>query len=202
MRTTSTLIFVAPILAISMSAAVANKNLSNTSLPIANVATFAVIGTGEPRFSSHLFVAATVDAPSITLDHVWARASPGNSTTAAAYLTVTNGGQPDHLVSVSTPVAATAELHETINDNGIMKMRPVAPIALDPGKPVSFQPGGYHVMLMGLKNPLKAGDSFPLTLTFEHAKPLTVTVHVETVGAAGMGHGAMHDTPAPVGDKP
>ena len=140
---------------------------------------------------SHQFTLAAADASDITLDHVWARASAGNATTGAAYLTVTDHGRPDRLVGVSTPVAATAELHETIHDNGVMKMRPVAGIALEPGKPMTFSPGGYHVMLMGLKSPLKAGDKFPLTLTFEHAQPITVTGTVEAVGGAAMDHGSM-----------
>lgn len=153
------------------------------------------------------FTVAAADASDISLEHVWARASAGNATTGAAYLTVTDNGSPDRLVGVSTPVAAMAELHETINDNGVMKMRPVAGIALKSGKPVTFMPGGYHVMLMGLKAPLKAGDSFPLTLTFEHAQPITVTAHVEAVGGAGMDHGTMQgkpgmNMPGQMGSKP
>jgi hypothetical protein len=161
---------------------------------------------------SYHFTAAAADASDISLDHVWARASAGNATTGAAYLTVTDHGRPDRLVGVSTPVAATAELHETINDNGVMKMRPVAGIALEPGKPVKFSPGGYHVMLTGLKSPLKAGDSFPLTLAFEHAQPITVTAAVEAVGAAmdrggmsGMsmsGQGGMPGMSGQMGSKP
>jgi copper(I)-binding protein len=74
-----------------------------------------------------------------------------------------------------------------------MKMRPVPSVALDTGKPVTLKPGGLHVMLMGLKAPLKAGDSFPLTLTFTHAPPLTVTVKVEAGGGSGMqGMPSMH----------
>ena len=65
-----------------------------------------------------------------------------------------------------------------------MRMRPLAGIALEPGKPVTLAPGGYHVMLMGLKAPLKQGDQFPLTLTFERAPPMTVTVNVEALGAS------------------
>jgi len=152
------------------------------------------------------FTVAAADESDISLEHVWARASAGNATTGAAYLTVTDNGRPDRLVGVSTPVAAMAELHETINDNGVMKMRPVAGVALEPGKPVTFMPGGYHVMLMGLKNPLKAGDSFPLTLNFEHAQPITVTAHVEAVGGAGMGSmGGMQGMPGmsgQMGSKP
>jgi periplasmic copper chaperone A len=136
---------------------------------------------------TYRFTLAANDGLGISLTHVWARATAGAATTAAAYFTVTSKGVPDHLVSVSTPIG-TADLHETINDNGVMKMRPVASIALDPGKPVTFKPGGYHVMLTGLKDPLKSGDSFPLTLTFEHAQPVSVTVKVEAAGGGGMGN--------------
>lgn len=137
---------------------------------------------------TYQFTVAPANASGITLQHVWARASAGVATTGAAYLTVTDNGQPDRLVGVSTPVAATAQLHETIDDQGVMKMRAVPGIDLVPGKPVSFQPGGYHVMLMGLQSPLKAGDTFPLTLTFEHAPPITATVKVEAAGAAATPH--------------
>src|SRR5208337_4082426 len=119
----------------------------------------------------------------------------GLGTTGAAYLTVTNKGPADHLIGVSTPIAATAELHETINDNGVMKMRPVTSIALEPARPVTFAPGGYHVMLTGLKSALKAGDSFPLTLNFEHARPITVAGKVEAAMGGGMGHGTMGAMP-------
>jgi hypothetical protein len=152
---------------------------------------------------SSQFTVAAVDPSAISLEHVWARATPGTATTGAVYLTVTDNGRPDRLVGVSTPIAAMAEMHETIHDNGVMKMRPVAGgIALDPGKPVTFTPGGYHVMLTGLKSPLKAGDSFPLTLTFEHARSITVSVHVEAMGAGGMNHDGMQSMPGMQDQKP
>ncbi len=151
----------------------------------------------------HFTVAAT-DASGITLEHIWARARAGKTSTCAAYLTVTDNSTPDRLVGVSTPAAAAAELHETINENGVMKMRSVAAIVRDPDKPVTLSPGGYHVMLMGLKSPLKAGDSFPLPIAFEHAQPITVTVKVEAVGASGMehDHGAMGSMPGQMGHTP
>jgi len=133
---------------------------------------------------TYRFTVAAADSSGISVEHVWARASAGNATTGAAYLTVTDNGQPDRLVGASTPVAATAELHETIDDHGVMKMRPVAALELAHGQPVTLKPGGYHVMLMGLKNPLKTGDSFPLTLTFDKAAPITVQVKVGAMGAA------------------
>ena len=75
-------------------------------------------------------------------------------------------GIADRLTGVSTPVAGTAELHQTINENGVLRMRPVSDgMALPPGHAVTFAPGGLHVMLMDLKRPLTQGDVFPLTLT-------------------------------------
>jgi copper(I)-binding protein len=71
-----------------------------------------------------------------------------------------------------------------VNDNGVMRMRPVPGLPLETGKPVVLKPGSYHVMLMGLKQQLKPGDSFPVTLTFEHAAPVTATVMVGTAGAS------------------
>ena len=129
-----------------------------------------------------LLLTAAGDPPPFQIDHPWARASAGAAKTGAAYLTITDQGPPDRLTGVSTPVADTAELHESMADMGTMKMRPLSGLTLAPGKPVTLAPGGYHVMLLGLKAPLKAGDTFPLTLRFEHAEPLTVTVAVEPIG--------------------
>jgi copper(I)-binding protein len=148
-------------------------------------------------FPALVLLVAAGDASSIQIDHPWARATAGMSTTGAAYLTVTDNGPPDELTGASTPVAATADLHETTSDSGgasmngmnmsgmggTMKMRPVASIALPTGKPVTLAPGGYHVMMTGLKAPLKQGDTFPLTLRFAHAPPQTVSVQVQAIGA-------------------
>lgn len=123
----------------------------------------------------------------IQVDHAWARPTIGSSTTSAAYFTITDSGAPDRLVSVATPVAGHADVHESVDDHGVMKMRGVSGIALETGKPVRFAPGGYHVMLMELKQPLKPGDSFPITLRFEHAAEVTVNVTVQQT--AGQGHG-------------
>ncbi len=137
----------------------------------------------SPMLPLLLFLAAAGDPPPIQIDHPWARASAGAAKTGAAYLTITDQGQPDQLTGASTPIAASAELHESMDDMGMMKMRPIAGLTLTPGKPVKLAPGGYHLMLMGLKAPLKAGDTFPLTLQFTHAPPQTVTVTVEPIGA-------------------
>jgi copper(I)-binding protein len=123
-------------------------------------------------------------ADGVTVQQAWARASAGTAITGAAYVTLMGGDQPDSLVGASTPVAATAEVHETTNDNGIMKMRPVGTIAIPPHQMVTLSPGGYHVMMTGLKHKLVAGESFPLTLTFTHTAPITVDVKVQAVGSA------------------
>ena len=95
----------------------------------------------------------------IAVSNAWARATPGTATTGAAYVTITDNGSPDRLTGFSTPVAGTAQLHEMKTVNGVMKMREVAGIPLQTGKPVTLAPGGYHVMLTRLKHPLKEGDT-------------------------------------------
>lgn len=123
----------------------------------------------------------------ITIQNPWARASAGQTGNSAAFLTLVGTGPADRLVSVSAPVAAKVELHETTNDAGIMKMRPVTGVDVEPGKPAVLAPGGLHIMLIGLMQPLRTGDHFPLTLTFAHAAPMTVTVQVAPAGAPGPG---------------
>jgi len=123
----------------------------------------------------------------------WARATPGGATTAAAYMTIMSP-TADRLVGVSTPAAAKAELHTMTMTGTVMKMRQIAAIDLPAGQPVTLKPGGMHIMLTGLAQPLKQGQSFPLTLTFAKGGTREVTVAVEKVGAmgpAGATSGAM-----------
>ena len=121
-------------------------------------------------------------ADTISVTDAWARASAGSATVGAVYATVTGGAQADQLVGVSTPVAAKAEAHESFTENGVMKMRPAPNVAIPPNKAVTFAPGGYHIMLLGLRQPLRAGQDFPLTLTFAHTAPVTVDVKVQPLG--------------------
>ena len=124
----------------------------------------------------------------VAVHEAWARASAGAATTGVVYVILMGGDQVDTLVDVSTPVAGAAEVHESVNDNGVMKMRSVAGVSIPAHSMVTFSPGGYHIMLMGLKRPLAAGQSFPLTLRFVHTAPVTVDVTVRGLGhAAPMG---------------
>ncbi len=114
----------------------------------------------------------------------WARATIGQVKTGAAYLTVINhGAAGDRLLAVSTPVAAKAQLHSNIVDAGVMKMRPVEAIEIEAKSSTALEPGGVHVMLMGVQIPLKEGDAFVMTLTFETAGSVDVDVHVQGIAA-------------------
>lgn len=123
-------------------------------------------------------------AGDITVVAPWARATPGGAKVGGAYLEVkAAAGAGDRLVSVSSPAAGTVEIHEHINDGGIMKMRRIEGLAVPGGGSVTLKPGGYHLMLMDLKQPLKQGDKVGLTLTFEKAGTLAVEGPVAPLGA-------------------
>lgn len=126
---------------------------------------------------------------SVVVAQPWSRATAPGAANGAAYLTLSNDGSTaDRLVAASAPVAAKVELHTHLMDNGVMRMRPVeGGIDVDPGAPVVLQPGGLHVMLMGLKAPLQQGQTFPLTLRFEKGGEGMVEVMVQAAGAMGMG---------------
>ena len=139
-----------------------------------------------------LVVAAclVVASPALTqtgqleVSDAWARATPAKAENGVAYLTIRTP-TPDRLVSVSSPVAKTAELHTMEMAGMVMKMRPLAGLDIPAGQSVTLKPGGEHIMLMGLNGRLRGGQSFPLTLTFEKAGAREVTVSVEKAGAAG-----------------
>lgn len=112
--------------------------------------------------------------------------APGG--TGVVYMIVMNhGADDDDLTGLSTPVADKAEMHRSMEMNGMSHMEAVADLPVKANGAVMFEPGGLHVMLTGLKQPLKIGDSFPLTLTFAKAGPVTVTVSVQQIKAKPMG---------------
>ena len=121
----------------------------------------------------------------IEVSSAWARATTPHAQSGGIFLTLTDHGTADRLVSVSTPVAETAELHETIDDHGIMRMRGAPGLALPPNGTVTLKPGGLHIMLFGLKRALARGERFPVDLVFEHAPSVRVMVVVGGAGDSG-----------------
>ncbi|OWW21510.1 copper chaperone PCu(A)C [Noviherbaspirillum denitrificans] len=122
----------------------------------------------------------------------YARATAPNQPAGGAYVTIENKGKAgDKLIGASSPVAKSVEVHTMAMEGNVMKMREVGQLEIPASARVEMKPGdGYHLMLMGLRQPLKAGDSFPLTLVFEKAGKAEVKVKVQEKKDAG--HGGMH----------
>lgn len=129
-------------------------------------------------------------AASITVQQPWARATPAGAKTGAVYMTIVNKtGSADRLTGASSDVATTLQIHEMAVVHGVMRMRELPHgLPIPAGGTVVLKPGSYHVMLIGLKKPLMAGESFPLTLTFEKAGNISITVPIQAMGA-GKGKG-------------
>ena len=125
---------------------------------------------------------------SIDIGHPYARATAPAQPTGGGYLTLDNKGADDKLISASAAVSASVELHSMSMEGDVMRMRQVDSVALPAGKMVELKPGGLHIMFVGLKAPLKAGDKFPMKLKFEKAGEVEVTVNVEAPGAGDSGH--------------
>ena len=121
-------------------------------------------------------------AGDILIAHPYARATMPGQTSGGAYLTLENKGkQADALISAQSPAAQSVEIHSmSMTTDNVMRMREVGSIELKPQEKIVMQPGdGYHIMLLGLKAPLKAGDKLPLTLTFKKAGKVETSISVE-----------------------
>ena len=155
--------------------------------PVLQVFAFAVLFAvlGAPARSQE------IKAGDLVITQPWSRATPGGAKIAGGFLTIENkGAAPDRLISGSGDFAGKVEIHEMAMNNGVMTMRPLDKgLAIEPGKTVKLAPGGYHLMLMDLKNPLKQGDKVPLTLEFEKAGKVTLSLDVQGVGAQGPAGG-------------
>ena len=140
-----------------------------------------------------LFAAATLAAPAVAKApalHVtgWARATVPAQTGSAVYLSIHNGGPgADRLLAISTPGAAKASIHMTSMRGGVMRMRPAGEQTIPAGGTLRMKPGGLHVMLTGLKAPLRAGQRLPLTLRFQRAGLVRTTVPIQ-VQESNAGH--------------
>lgn len=126
----------------------------------------------------------------LEIGHPWARATPPTAPTGGGYLSIkNNGATPDRLMSASSPVAAAVQVHEMKMEGNVMRMRELdGPLEIKPGETVTLAPGGMHLMIMGLKEPLKQGDKVPLTLVFEKAGKIDVDLVVVAIGASPGHH--------------
>src|SRR5260370_10401061 len=131
------------------------------------------------------------------ITEAWSGATPGGAKIGSGYLTIENkGSAPDRLISGSADVADKVQIHEMATTNGVMTMRPLDNgLTIEPGKTVKLAPGGYHLMLFDLKSPLKQGDKVPVTLEFEKAGKVKLSLDVQGIGAqapAGAGGAGSH----------
>ena len=120
----------------------------------------------------------------IDIGHPYARVTVAGQPIGGGYLKLNNRGGNDKLLSATAAVSASVEMHTMNMDGDVMRMRQVDAIPLPAGKTVELKPGGYHLMFVGLKAPLKAGEKFPLKLKFEKAGEVEVIVNVEASAAA------------------
>jgi copper(I)-binding protein len=157
-----------------------NISLSFRSLALALAAT-ALLATSA--------FAHSVTLGSLSLTDLWTRATPPGAPTAAGYLTIANNGsEADTLVSVASPDAASGALHVMEVKDGVMSMHEVeGGIAIPAGGSVTLAPNGLHIMFVTLKEPLKEGGKFPVTLTFAKAGKVDTFLHIKAIGADGPG---------------
>jgi copper(I)-binding protein len=145
-----------------------------------------------PAIAALVLVAATlaggaaepVRVGSLEIEEPWARASVGTMRPSVAYMIIRNAGdRPDRLLRIQTPAAGQAEVHATVMEGDMMRMRPAEGREIPPGGELRLEPGGLHVMLMQLRHPLEEGASVALTLVFEHAGEVTLEAPIAALGA-------------------
>jgi copper(I)-binding protein len=159
-----------------------DTNMIKRVLLLASVALFAA-----PQAQAQSYSLAK-----IKIEHPWARPTPKGARTGAVYLSLENtGSEADSLVSANSPAAGKTQVHKTTNEGGVMKMRPAEGVELAPGATVEFKPGGYHIMLLDLRQTLAEGQTVPLTLTFAKAGTIQIDVRVEK-SSDESGSGMMH----------
>jgi copper(I)-binding protein len=141
--------------------------------------------------SAHDFKAGMIE-----IDHPWSRPTPPSAPVAGGYMILQNGGpDTDRLVQVMSPIAARAEIHRSVVEDGVASMRPVDGLALEPGATVDFEAEKLHIMFIGPKQQLQDGDKFPATLVFEKVGAIDVDFAVqrkasEPAAEGHSGHGS------------
>jgi len=138
-------------------------------------------------------IAGDVTAGALKIGQPWSRATPNGAKVAGGYLSVTNtGAEPDTLTGGTFDEAGSVEIHSMSMEGGVMKMATVENgLVVKPGETVTLKPGGLHLMFLGLKDPLKKGQTVKGTLTFAKAGSVPVTFTVESLAAKAPGQGGM-----------
>ena len=145
-----------------------------------------VVGVGA---GSDMFLAQAAEKSGMVVEDAWSRERPDGAIVGGAFVTIHNKeGERDRLVAASSPIADRVEIHTTVMQGGVMSMLRQEELIIPAGETVVMKPGGFHIMLMGLKENLEKGKKFPLTLNFARAGEITVEVHVEEAGAMMMMH--------------
>jgi len=161
-----------------------NSNVRTISRAIA-----ALFALSSVQFMANQVHAADYKVGSIQISQPWARATPKGASSGAAYMTVSNSGTAaQHLSCVSSDAATECQIHEMTMDGGVMKMRPVqGGLEVKPGETVTLKPGSFHVMLVGLKQPLQAGHSLDATFKVDSGGTVQVEFPIAAIGAPAPG---------------
>jgi copper(I)-binding protein len=148
--------------------------------------TYALLLTAFVSLCAHVAPARDYQSGILTITDPWSRATPKGATVGAGYLKIANTGTTaDRLIGGSSEIAASFQIHEMSMENGVAKMRPVKNgIEIKPGQTVELRPGGFHIMLVGLKKQLNNGEHFKATLAFEKAGMVEVEYDVLAAGAS------------------
>lgn len=134
--------------------------------------------------SAALLLSACGAKEGIEISDVWARTSMQGMNSAVYFMIQNHNAGADELIGAASDVADAVEVHESKMEGEVMTMNRVEAVALEPSAKVEFKPGGYHVMLIGLKQDLKAGDEITVTLQFRDSPDITVKATVKD--ASGM----------------
>ncbi|MDW8123748.1 MAG: copper chaperone PCu(A)C [Geminicoccaceae bacterium] len=152
-------------------------------------AALCVLGSASPG------AAQPVKKGTIEITDVWARATAPGQANGAAYMTIRNHGQADRILRAEAAVSRKVELHtHRVDAQGVARMVEIPEIALPAGSTVKLEPGGLHVMFIGLHHPLEAGKRFPLKLVLEKAGEIPLEVEVRSMAGTPMPHGGGHGT--------
>lgn len=156
-----------------------------------------ILSSVQPSFAQHDHSSpahAAIVVGDIEISGPFTRATLPNAPVAAGFLTIANhGGENDRLVAVESPIAKEGQIHEMAMQGDVMKMQHLPDgIVIPAGETLVLEPGGYHLMFMGLTGPIKEGDKVPVTLTFEKAGTVTIDLIAAGTAADAPAHGTSH----------